>query len=484
MFKTFQSALLASFIGIVVLSLFVFAVLAIPRMKATTINQIGHELNRQIALEKENFVLIIEDNASTAEVQAKAKEVAQLSGSRVVVIDKNGAIIGDSSTPLAKLDKLENHGNRPEIIQAKEAGRGMAVRKSATLGKTLIYVAVPLRNQEQDIVGYLRFSVPSIYATELVMKMYKSMAVALAIAILVAATMSVLFARSFAKPIVRLSGISRRIAEGKFPQSINYRSKFEVGKLEDAIEKMSQKLADTFRKLSAEHERLEKLEKYRSEFVANVSHELKTPLTAIRNYVETLLNGAIYDKEHNLEFLRKIERRAVNLSYLIDDILEISQLESNLGPDLFEKIDLSQVIERVVEVLVDKAKAKGVTIDKRLTPNIVVLGNEEHIYRAIVNLLDNAVNYTSSGGRVEISCQNKPQGVEIVVADTGIGISKEHLDRIYERFYRVDKGRSRELGGTGLGLSIVKHVMNVHKGEVLVESEIGIGTKFTLIFPA
>lgn len=222
---------------------------------------------------------------------------------------------------------------------------------------------------------------------------------------------------------------------------------------------------------------------YRSEFVANVSHELKTPLTAIRGYVETLLNGAIDDKEHNREFLKKIERRAANLSYLIDDILEIAKLESRqeLGP--VEKVELGQVVERAIDVSEDKARAKGVHIRHHVGQDCVVSGNEEHIYRAILNLLDNAVNYTNSGGEVDIKCRKKGKTVEVVVADTGMGIPEGHLERIFERFYRVDKARSRELGGTGLGLSIVKHVMNIHKGTVETKSEVGKGSVFTLVFP-
>jgi len=236
---------------------------------------------------------------------------------------------------------------------------------------------------------------------------------------------------------------------------------------------MSQRLAESFANLKANEE-------YRSEFVANVSHELKTPLTSIRNYVETLIGGALEDKEHNLEFLKKIERRAANLSYLIDDILEISHLESKKELGSFNNIDLPTIIERALDTIADKAKSKGITlINRSQKESVSVIGNEEHIYRAILNLLDNAINYTNPGGEVEISCDKRT----ITIKDSGLGIPQEHLSRIFERFYRVDKARSRELGGTGLGLAIVKHVMNIHNGLVSVESEIGKGTTFTLKFP-
>lgn len=226
------------------------------------------------------------------------------------------------------------------------------------------------------------------------------------------------------------------------------------------------------------------LENLRSEFVANVSHELKTPLTAIRSYAETLLNGALSDKGHNAEFVRKIEKHAENLTTLIDDLLEVSQLEAKRGLGEFVPVNLFRVAERAAETLSEKARKKKIELsgdcaDKELT----AAGVEDHIYRAVLNLIDNALNYTDSGGKVTVTCGRTGDGVQITVSDTGIGISKEHLPRLFERFYRIDKARSRDLGGTGLGLAIVKHVMNIHNGSVSVKSEEGKGSKFTLVFP-
>jgi two-component system phosphate regulon sensor histidine kinase PhoR len=229
---------------------------------------------------------------------------------------------------------------------------------------------------------------------------------------------------------------------------------------------------------------LQKLEMYRSEFVANVSHELKTPLTSIRNYVETLLAGAINDKEHNLDFLNKIEKHTLNLSGLIDDILEISRLESRREIRVFVSINLIQVINRALETVSEKAKKRNIVLKKQCeAAELTIQGMEDHIYRAILNLLDNAINYTDASGKVIISCEKDDKEIKVSISDTGMGIPKEHLNRIFERFYRLDKARSRELGGTGLGLAIVNHVMEVHNGKVMVESEVGKGSKFTLIFP-
>ncbi|KAF0133054.1 MAG: two-component system OmpR family phosphate regulon sensor histidine kinase PhoR [Candidatus Saganbacteria bacterium] len=230
---------------------------------------------------------------------------------------------------------------------------------------------------------------------------------------------------------------------------------------------------------------LKKLERYRTEFVANASHELKTPLTAIRSYVETLLDGAINDKGHNVEFLTKIEKHSINLSALIDDLLEISKLEARKELGVFARFDINQNIKRSVEMISVKARKKGVAlINQCRDKEVFINGIDDHISRAITNLLDNAVNYTDPGGEVSINCVRFVDRIEVSVSDTGIGIPQEHLPRIFERFYRVDKARSRDLGGTGLGLAIVKHVANVHNGTVSVKSEEGKGSVFSVILPA
>ena len=228
-----------------------------------------------------------------------------------------------------------------------------------------------------------------------------------------------------------------------------------------------------------------RLEKYRSEFVANISHELKTPLTAIRGYVETLLDGALEDKEHNRLFLNKIKQQSQYLSSLIDDILELSRLEGRINITPFVKIDIRGVIRRVLATVSEKAAKKGINLDTSRCQggDIAIQGNDEAVFRAVRNVVENAINYTDQNGKVEIYCTRQDGQVGIVVADTGIGIAPEHIPRIFERFYRVEKARSRELGGTGLGLSIAKHVMSIHHGQVLVESELRKGSKFTLLFP-
>ena len=229
---------------------------------------------------------------------------------------------------------------------------------------------------------------------------------------------------------------------------------------------------------------IKRLENLRHEFVANVSHELKTPLTAIRNYVETLLDGAVDDPSHKKAFLQKIEKNALNLSNLINDILAISKIEGRREYGTFSPVDLFKVAGKVAAELADRAAAKKISIQLLGAADLFITnGVEDQLYRAMINLLDNAINYSPPGGTIKVACQRRGEAIEFSVEDNGIGIPPEHLDRIFERFYRVDKGRSRELGGTGLGLAIVKHIMGLHSGFVRVESEEGKGSRFYLVFP-
>jgi len=226
------------------------------------------------------------------------------------------------------------------------------------------------------------------------------------------------------------------------------------------------------------------LQKMRSEFVANVTHELKTPLTSIRGFVDTLKNGAIDNAEVAGRFLDIIDIEAERLHKLILDILTLSEIEDS-GEDMeLEKFDLYHLIDEIIVLLDDEASSKNVSLlsdggESEKGRNLEVKANRGRIKQIIINLMENAIKYNDEGGKVTIGALRREDGsVDIVVTDTGSGIPSEHLTRIFERFYRVDKGRSKEQGGTGLGLSIVKHIAMLYKGSVKAESEIGKGSTF------
>lgn len=229
---------------------------------------------------------------------------------------------------------------------------------------------------------------------------------------------------------------------------------------------------------------LKKLEKMRVEFVANVSHELKTPLASIKGFVETLKDGALEETNNARRFLGIIEKHANRLDNLINDLLNLSKIESRETPLELKKIELMPLMKKITANLEDRIKEKNHLLDLRVEPEgLELVADEPLLDQAVTNLLDNAIKYTPAGGRLSISAREGNDRIELAVTDTGIGIPEQDLPRIFERFYRVDKARSREMGGTGLGLAIVKHIMLVHGGEARVESRAGLGSTFTLFFP-
>jgi two-component system phosphate regulon sensor histidine kinase PhoR len=232
---------------------------------------------------------------------------------------------------------------------------------------------------------------------------------------------------------------------------------------------------------------LKRLEAVRREFVANVSHELRTPLAAIKGYAETLLDGALEDDpDHRRGFVEVIHHNADRLARITEDLLALSTVEASGFRLQSSRVHISDAIEEVLPVIKEPAAKKGQTIEVSVPPDLPhVLADTERINQVLVNLLNNAIKFTPEGGRITISVRVVPGSsmIEVAVSDNGVGIPRKDLPRIFERFYRVDKARSRELGGTGLGLAIVKHIVEAHGGKVWVESTLGQGSTFTFTLP-
>jgi two-component system, OmpR family, phosphate regulon sensor histidine kinase PhoR len=228
---------------------------------------------------------------------------------------------------------------------------------------------------------------------------------------------------------------------------------------------------------------LERLERVRKDFVANVSHELRTPLAAIRGYAETLLDGALEDQEHNRRFIEIIQAQATRLSNIASDLLTISELESNEGATQTQPVSIRAALESALRTVESSARLRGIQLLCGKIDDLKVLGNELRLEQVFVNLLDNAVKFNRPNGEVQVETRALNGSASITIGDTGIGIPSEDLPRIFERFYRVDKARSREMGGTGLGLSIVRHVIEQMDGTIKVDSRLGEGSEFTLTIP-
>lgn len=237
-----------------------------------------------------------------------------------------------------------------------------------------------------------------------------------------------------------------------------------------------------FARIADENKEKAETEKIRRDFTANVSHELKTPLTTISGYAQMINNGMAKPEDVN-EFAKKIEKESDRLLKLIDDIINLSHLDESNGIENPERVDLAAVTEEIISVLEKSATERGIQIFYSHTPAFII-GNPTLIGELVYNLADNAVKYNKENGKITVFVGETADGVELSVKDTGIGIPDEDTERIFERFYRVDKSRSKRVGGTGLGLSIVKHVCACHGAGIRIKSEVGKGTTVYVTFPA
>ena len=252
----------------------------------------------------------------------------------------------------------------------------------------------------------------------------------------------------------------------------------------DEIDYLIKQGVKSSRTTEREIQRLNRIENYRKEFIGDISHELKTPIFAIQGFIETLLNGALEDEEVNRDFLRKAMRNVNRLIYLTKDLMEISKLETGELKSEIEEVYLFEVINDIIESLNYKAEKEGIKlIINEFDRGILVRADKNQLKQVLINLIENGIKYNVPKGKVEVSVFTKPKQPERIflsVQDTGIGIDEKDIPRVTERFFRVDKSRSRERGGTGLGLAIVKHIMEAHGEKFTIESEPNKGSKFTI----
>ena len=528
------------------------------------------------------------------EIQSMVRELSRHALARVTVIGPDGTVLADSDTPDDAVSRLENHGTRPEVIQALSAGYGTDIRLSATVGQRMYYLALPMKSGNQ-IRSVARLAIPLTTLESRIHDLTRAVSIAFGLAFAVSVALSVLLARGVTRPLSAMADVARQLAGGSLGRRIRTTSRDEVGVLGSTLNQMADQLESKIREVSEDRTQLlamlasmiegvmvldcrgkvlqvnpaleqmlmvqgaeargrahwevirhhelselvtrvletrancggemtaaasgrtlrveasvaggqreneacavlvfhditavRRLEKVRKDFVANVSHELRTPLTSIKGYVEALLDGAKDNPEQALRFLEIILKQTDRLNLILDDLLQLSQIES--GQVLFKRdpISLSEVVDRTVALIKPLADKKGHTVTVAMPADLPpVLGDPERLSQVLTNLLDNAVKYTPANGSIQVAGQiagDPPQRlVELSVTDTGLGIPEADRPRVFERFYRVDKARSRELGGTGLGLAIVKHIVEGHGGRVWVEGNQPTGSRFVVRLPA
>ena len=265
--------------------------------------------------------------------------------------------------------------------------------------------------------------------------------------------------------------MTKDIAKGDLTKRVEISSNDEIGILAQSFNDMAQELA--------------KQEELRTGFVANVSHEIKTPLTAIKGFVETLQHGKVEKPEETGRFLEIIQRHVDRLNSIVEDLLTLSKIEQENETRALDLRNwkIGDIFQAAIQICRSIAEEKNLSIEVSGGMDASAKFDPMLIEQAVVNLLDNAVKYSNPGGNITVSAQTKDSEVLINVRDQGIGIAQQHLPRLFERFYRVDKSRSRQMGGTGLGLAIVKHIAQAHRGYVTVESTVGEGSTFTIHLP-
>lgn len=526
------------------------------------------------------------DLTLSGKASGQVKQIAEISDSRITLIDIRGKVFADSEKDVAL---LENHFNRPEIQEARLKGTGKSVRYSDSLGIDMLYVAVAVKDG-QGITGYIRLARPLHDVQNIIEKVYQYILLTMFIVAIIALGIALFFSYRLYEPIKTMKQFTEKLRRGEPVGSIILGTSDETRTLADNINYLVEELKDKIRiaheekskmmtaftsmnegiliinekgliefsspvlsnmlaihyndvigktlieafrnidlqkafsefkekrvnvsreiifgnlekvilqvSVSAVHghpdeekimivfhdvTRLKKLEQIRMDFVANVTHEIKTPLTAIIGYLETIKNGAINNIDETKKFIDIILKQSQRLNRLVDDLLTISNIEMKEIKLDFQDVSLNTSIANVISLVEAKAKLKNIFIRNDVRENIApIKADRDKITQIFVNVLDNAVKFTPEQGEVVITADERETYLVISVTDTGIGVPADEINRLGERFYRVDKSRSRDLGGTGLGLSIVKHLMMAHGGKMEIESHLGRGMKASLFFP-
>ena len=386
---------------------------------------------------------------------------------RVTVIDFAGAVLCDSE---AEPSQMENHRQRPEIMAAFSGQTGSVIRFSNTVRMQLLYVAV-LQNRTDSKPWVVRTALPLSSIEQLLQDMFHKLLGVLLVLVAAVFVVSIYLYRKINPPLVEIRHGAERFARGRFEIQLPEYPVREIDELARDLNRMAIQL--------------DRLENLRLNFVANVSHELKTPVTTIVGFVETLLDGAKESPEELDQFLEIISRQADRLAAIIDDLLTLSRLES---APLDEILDLSEqnleeILESCFQICQARADEKHILLKFVCPASLHVYADRSLLTQAVVNLVDNAIKYSPENTTVVMRGHGTSNGVQITVTDNGPGIDERHLARLFERFYRVDKARSRKLGGTGLGLAIVKHIVSVHRGQVKVETSTGKGSTFIILLP-
>ena len=454
---------------------FIVVLIVAMAISSIVISMSYYRLASHRVMEDMKPVLLLLDATIDWESSDLEKQIVEISSQmnndyRITIIDNDGSVLADSET--GNPETMENHKNRKEVKEAFQNGFGTKVRNSSTIKGSMMYAAYCSPTQHKVI----RISIHHDVITDLMKMMVPSIAISLLLALSVAGVLTNKFAASVTKPILEISHKLEGIYDEKIDFNFPHYQYDELNIIARTTTDMSKSVQDYIRKL-------EKEKTIRQEFFSNASHELKTPLTAIRGYAELLQSGMASDTQMQKEFLGRIHSEVEEMTSLINDILMISRLETKELMPTKEMLCVKSVAEEVKKTLKPLADENNVSLEIHCCDEFVYM-DRSHLQGILSNLMGNAVKYNRPGGFVQTDITMDSTSLSIRVEDSGIGIAKEDQKRIFERFYRVDKGRSKRVAGTGLGLSIVKHVTEFYGGCVSVESQSGGGSKFLVQLPA
>ena len=454
---------------------FIVVLIVAMAISSIVISMSYYRLASHRVMEDMKPVLLLLDATIDWESSDLEKQIVEISSQmnndyRITIIDNDGSVLADSET--GNPETMENHKNRKEVKEAFQNGFGTKVRNSSTIKGSMMYAAYCSPTQHKVI----RISIHHDVITDLMKMMVPSIAISLLLALSVAGVLTNKFAASVTKPILEISHKLEGIYDEKIDFNFPHYQYDELNIIARTTTDMSKSVQDYIRKL-------EKEKTIRQEFFSNASHELKTPLTAIRGYAELLQSGMASDTQMQKEFLGRIHSEVEEMTSLINDILMISRLETKELMPTKEMLCVKSVAEEVKKTLKPLADENNVSLEIHCCDEFVYM-DRSHLQGILSNLMGNAVKYNRPGGFVQTDITMDSTSLSIRVEDSGIGIAKEDQKRIFERFYRVDKGRSKRVAGTGLGLSIVKHVTEFYGGCVSVESQSGVGSTFLVQLPA
>lgn len=417
------------------------------------ISNLYNYFEQQIFNELENEATFIEDFI----LNHQYDEIRNFdTKNRITLIHKNGEVFFDNKVDI---QEMENHFTREEILGALQNKQAKVARFSSTMTEKTLYYAKLLSNQD-----ILRISCNQHSVAVLVLGMSQSLLIMFVIAIIICAVIAKFVSKKIVEPLNKINLEN--------PEDTN----------------VYQELKPFTHRISEENFEKEQREELRQQFSANVSHELKTPLTSISGFAEILKNGGT-DEQTTKDFANTIYEETQRMISLVNDIIKLSKLDEKSISQEKEEINLAELSKEIITALLPVAEKKNVKIDLEAENQVFINGVRSVIFEMIYNLVENAIKYNKNDGKVIVKISktsenpsSKKQNVVLSVSDTGIGIPKNEQERIFERFYRIDKSRSKESGGTGLGLSIVKHGAKYHNAKVTLSSQEGKGSTFTIYF--